>query len=131
MLSHQLSGQNPAFRLGVLRERLAPIPERLEQAWRRNTRQRADRLAATARELHAVSPLATMQRGYAILRRPEQRGLVTRVAAVSPGDRLVAVLMDGKLELQVDQCLPDPGPRLIRLDDTVEREERTFRSLPS
>lgn len=109
MLSRRLHGQSPARRLLVLQQRFTSLPERLHQAWENEHRRCGDRLAATARQLHAVSPLATMQRGYSILRRPDG-GVVTRSAQVSPGERLEALLADGRLTLSVDRVLPAVSP---------------------
>jgi exodeoxyribonuclease VII large subunit len=105
MLSRRLHGQSPARRLQGLQQRFAGLPERLRQAWDHEHRRHGDRLAATARQLHAVSPLATMQRGYSVLRWPGG-GVVTRSAQVTDGERLEALLADGRLELSVDRVLP-------------------------
>jgi exodeoxyribonuclease VII large subunit len=71
-------------------------------------RQATDRLGAVSRELHAVSPLATMQRGYSVLREPDTRHVVTRAAETSPGTRLEALLADGRLTLQVIDSIETP-----------------------
>ena len=105
MLSRRLHGQSPARRLQGLQQRFAGLPERLRQAWDHEHRRHGDRLAATARQLHAVSPLATMLRGYSVLRWPGG-GVVTRSAQVTGGERLEALLADGRLELSVDRVLP-------------------------
>ena len=105
MLSRRLQGQSPARRLQGLQQRFASLPERLRQAWDHEHRRHGDRLAATARQLHAVSPLATMLRGYSVLRWPGG-GVVTRSAQVTDGERLEALLADGRLELSVDRVLP-------------------------
>jgi exodeoxyribonuclease VII large subunit len=105
LLTRHLHGQSPLRRLALLRQRYARLPERLLQAWAAAQRRRRERLAAGARELQAVSPLATMQRGYAVLRHADG-GVVTAVAQVSEGERLEALLADGRLELDVGSVLP-------------------------
>jgi exodeoxyribonuclease VII large subunit len=97
-----LRSHSPATRLQLLRQRYAALPERLKQAWNQTARHRSDRLTAAARQLHTVSPLATMQRGYTVLRRPMTGEVVSSVAQVSRGAQLEALLSDGRLKLTVD-----------------------------
>ena len=49
-----------------------------------------------ARNLDAISPLQTLQRGYSITRR-DDGSLITSVAAVSVGDVLTTRLADGEI----------------------------------
>ena len=63
-------------------------------------------LAAAGRELNAVSPLATMQRGYAVLRCSEDGNVITQVAQLNPGDSIEARLADGTLDLNVERVKP-------------------------
>ncbi len=65
--------------------------------WTKN----ALRLRGLARSLEAVSPLATVARGYAILQTPDRR-VVRSVLDAAPGDRLEARLVDGTLKLRVE-----------------------------
>lgn len=61
---------------------------------------RAQHLEALAHKLELVSPLAVLQRGYAIVQ--TQRGEVVRVAArVEPGERLAVRLAEGGLDVGV------------------------------
>jgi exodeoxyribonuclease VII large subunit len=109
--TRQLQAQSPARRLQLLRQRFAHLPARLRQAARQRLQQRAERLAALARQLHAVSPLATLERGYAVLRREETGGVVGSVAGVTPGMRLEALLVDGRLALTVDAVRATGRPK--------------------
>lgn len=100
--SRHLLAQSPALRLTQLKQRFTGLPERLQQAWWQHQERRAEHLAASGRQLNAVSPLATMQRGYAVLRRPENGKVVTQIQQLSQGDRIEALLADGRLDLSVD-----------------------------
>ena len=60
-----------------------------------------DRLGALAGRFDAVSPLATLGRGYAIAERLDGR-VVTHLADVSVGDSLRVRLRDGRLQTHVD-----------------------------
>jgi exodeoxyribonuclease VII large subunit len=56
--------------------------------------QAGERLAAQAAHLDALSPLAVIGRGYAVLRTPERR-LVRQLADAPPGTVLEARVADG------------------------------------
>jgi len=93
--------QHPAARLARRAERLAGLDERLRaNAWRAIER-RGSALAELARTLHAVSPLATLERGYAILL-DESAGRVVRSRdQAPPGTALTARVADGTFEVVV------------------------------
>ncbi len=63
------------------------------------------RLRGLVQSLHAVSPLATIARGYSILQR-EQGQVVRRIEDVAVGERLHATVTDGLLLLRVEGCTP-------------------------
>jgi len=63
------------------------------------------RLRGIARSLEAVSPLATVARGYSILTRADDGILVRSADQVSPGDPLQARLAEGSLQLRVEKTL--------------------------
>jgi exodeoxyribonuclease VII large subunit len=60
-------------------------------------------LQQLGRTLHAVSPLATMGRGYAVLLAVPAGTLITTARQMSAGDRLNAQLADGRLLCTVDE----------------------------
>ena len=109
--SRRLQGQRLGSRLANDRQRLQRLPERLQQAWLSGQRRREARLSALARELQAVSPLATMQRGYAVLRAGDEKTVITSVDQVAPGEPLNALLNDGSLHMTVDRVDKDTTPK--------------------
>lgn len=98
---HLLS-QGPTQRLTLVQERVNTCVERLHHSWHHRLARRQDRLAAAARQLQALSPLATMERGYSILRQADDGAIVGSVDQVQPGQRLIGLLSNGKLDLQVE-----------------------------
>ncbi|TWI11876.1 exodeoxyribonuclease VII large subunit [Aerolutibacter ruishenii] len=92
---------HPQRRIERLRERLARLSPRPHAATARRLANDALRLRGLARSLEAVSPLATVARGYAILQTPD-RHVVRSVLDVAPGDRLEARLSDGTLKVRVE-----------------------------
>jgi exodeoxyribonuclease VII large subunit len=96
----RLLQQHPNTRLPLLSRRLAEQDQRLRRAMTHLLERRQTRLQHAARALHAVSPLATLERGYAIVF--DSNGQVLRSAkGVAAGTPLRARLADGELPLRV------------------------------
>ena len=100
-MSKRLEQQAPALRLQRFRQRLALLGARQDTALRRGLQARLGLLRELGRGLHAVSPLATLGRGYAILQR-EDGHAVRRAGEVAAGDTLHARLAEGGLRLRVE-----------------------------
>ncbi len=101
-LHARLLAQHPNTRLSLLGRRLAEQDQRLRRAMTHILERRQTRLQHTARALHAVSPLATLERGYAIVF--DADGQVLRSAkGVVAGTPLRARLADGELSLRVSE----------------------------
>lgn len=96
-----LRAARPQRRLAQLRERLHALAPRPQAATVHLLQRHALHLQGLARSLEAVSPLATVGRGYAILLRDDGRA-VRSVADARPGDRLEARLRDGRLRVRVE-----------------------------
>lgn len=95
-----LRAAHPQRRIARLRERLTALSPRPQASIVRRLGNEMLRLRGLARSLEAVSPLATVARGYTILRHPDGR-VVRSVLDAAPGDRLDARLVDGTLPLKV------------------------------
>ena len=96
-----LRAQHPNHRLQRLRERLMALRNRPQALIAQRLQRDALHLRGLARSLHAISPLATVARGYSILQHPDGR-VVRSMADAAPGDALRARLHDGTLALRVD-----------------------------
>ncbi|MEO8161373.1 MAG: exodeoxyribonuclease VII large subunit, partial [Arenimonas sp.] len=96
----------PQLRLERGGNRLALLGQRLGSAMQRRMEQRATRLDGLARALASVSPLATLGRGYAVLRDSDSGALLRRAADARPGQALDAQLAEGGLRLLVQEQLP-------------------------
>ncbi|MEQ5800933.1 exodeoxyribonuclease VII large subunit [Halomonas sp. H10-9-1] len=99
-LARRLAAHPPGRQLALADRRLAAASQRLTTAAPRELARHRERLAGVVRELQAVSPLAVLGRGYAILQ-DAQGYVVRRADDTAPGDRLAARLGDGRLVLQV------------------------------
>jgi exodeoxyribonuclease VII large subunit len=70
----------------------------MRSALQRN-RQRLDQAMAT---LNVVSPLATLERGYAIITREQDQQLIRHSSQLQPGDPIRARLGKGEIRCLVD-----------------------------
>ena len=96
----------PTTRLALARDRLAAAARALGRAARTAVGGRQSHLAATAGKLDALSPLATLDRGYAIVRRSDDGRLVRSCNLAPPGTAVEALLADGLLACRVEDCTP-------------------------
>jgi exodeoxyribonuclease VII large subunit len=96
----RLLAQHPQTRLREFRQRVQQVSERLAGTLRRNLRARQEQLASRARELNAVSPLATLERGYSITTLSDG-SVVTAAADVAIDARLSIRLAAGRLDARV------------------------------
>ncbi|MBD5782074.1 exodeoxyribonuclease VII large subunit [Pelagicoccus sp. NFK12] len=97
----RLREQDVANRISRLRERLDRAGRRLERGMAEQVTGLRSRLDLAGATLRAISPQATLKRGYAILE-DEQGRPMGSVASVGKGTKLKASLSDGRLSLTVD-----------------------------
>ncbi|WOB24723.1 MULTISPECIES: exodeoxyribonuclease VII large subunit [Xanthomonas] len=96
----RLAAHNPQRNLVNLQQRLRALHP--QAAMQRRLQHDQLRLRGLVRSLEAVSPLATVARGYAIVTRPADGSVVRSAADVAPGERLRAQLADGSLAVRVE-----------------------------
>lgn len=99
-LVRALGHLSPRGRLDGNRQRLDGWHTRLDAAMRRKVEREQGRLLMAQTTLTAVSPLATLARGYAIAR-DEDGQVVRSVAQVASGDSLTLQLADGTIGVEV------------------------------
>ncbi|MGB5061390.1 MAG: exodeoxyribonuclease VII large subunit, partial [Candidatus Promineifilaceae bacterium] len=99
-LARALTHLSPQARLDNNRQRLDVTSARLDRALTSQLVRVRNRLAVAEVGLTAVSPLATLSRGYAIVRRPDGR-LVRAAAEVATGDSLTIQVADGQFTVEV------------------------------
>jgi exodeoxyribonuclease VII large subunit len=92
---------SPSTRLTQQQLRLENLHQRLYRAWRPALDSRREKLLLLLRTLNAVSPLATLERGYAIV--SVEGGEILRNAAdVKPGTVIEARLAQGRVRAKVE-----------------------------
>ena len=97
-LTRALAHLSPQARLDNNRQRLDVTVARLERAMGNRVAQEKGRLAVVVAGLTAVSPLATLSRGYAIVRLRENGRVVRSVRDMAPDDVLTIQVSDGQFD---------------------------------
>ncbi len=102
-----LVSSHPGRNLARLRKQIEDLATSLRNASRRSLETRRRHLVDLGRALNALGPLATLDRGYAILIDQANGSLVRSVSAIAPGSRLRARLADGSLLMDVREIEAD------------------------
>jgi exodeoxyribonuclease VII large subunit len=99
----QLARHSPHHRLTMAKHCLQSVENRLRQAIQETIRAREKRFRLATGILNAVSPLATLARGYAIVRTTGKKTrLVSRASQVRPGEMITVTLHQGVLDCRVE-----------------------------
>ncbi|MBK8906109.1 MAG: exodeoxyribonuclease VII large subunit [Anaerolineaceae bacterium] len=101
-LKRSLNHLSPRVSIAGNRQRLDGWQARLDRAMQRRLDQSSHRLNLLHAQLTAVSPKATLERGYAIVRMRDGR-IVRSPAAVQPGDALTVQVHDGQFGVVVEE----------------------------
>ena len=100
----QLSGQRPTLRLATMTQNCQYALRRLRTAMVQRADLARNRTTTLGRALHSVSPMATLERGYAIVH--DEHGVGIRHATeLTPGRQVTVRLVDGSRQVRVE---PDP-----------------------
>ena len=97
--------QSPRLRVQQQLSRNTGLDRRLRSAGSNALERLAVRLTVTARALDSVSPLATLDRGYAIVSDRTSGKVLTNATKAGPGDEITARLASGYLEATVTKCV--------------------------
>ena len=92
---------SPMHMIDRRRQMVDDTTERLQTRMQHMLALRHERLRSAALQLHSLSPLLTIARGYAIVRREHDQAIVTSVQHVHPGDELTIQVQDGHITAQV------------------------------
>jgi exodeoxyribonuclease VII large subunit len=98
-LSAQLASRTPLHRIGRLQQTLHLQLQQLKNNMNRKVQSYRERLGNAAATLDALSPLATLQRGFAVAMKDKH--VLVDAREVKAGDNIEVKLLYGKLECQV------------------------------
>jgi len=98
-----LQRANPLSLVDRRRQQLDEVTERLQVRMKHILALHGARLRGTAAQLHSLSPLLTIARGYAVVRRDDDQAVISSVQQTQPGMKLTIQLQDGQIPVEVRQ----------------------------
>ena len=104
-LQNSVLQHSPAIRIERLISRNNTLTQRLAAAGTRSVADLGHRLQLAAKGLHSVSPLATLDRGYAIVTDAENGRALLNTQELKSGDEVHARLHDGEFLASVRKIL--------------------------
>jgi exodeoxyribonuclease VII large subunit len=99
--ARDLQRANPQRMLDSQHQQLDDITELLQGRLQHILSLRSERLKGIAMRLHSLSPLLTIARGFAVVRKSGDSSLVTHVEQVQSGDRLTLQVTNGSIPVVV------------------------------
>jgi exodeoxyribonuclease VII large subunit len=93
---------SPGAQLRLARQRLAELAGRSRRALRHSLALARERQARLAQALNAISPLAVLGRGYAIVRR-RSGAVIRRAVEAVPGEELNVRVGEGEFQVRVEE----------------------------
>ncbi len=96
-----LQRASPRSLIDSRRQQLDDLTERLQIRMQHSISLRNERLRGVALQLHSLSPLLTIARGYAVVRRNTDESVVASVQQVQAGDALTIQVQDGYIPVEV------------------------------
>jgi exodeoxyribonuclease VII large subunit len=105
-MATKLGAANPRFQLHLTFQRFARAQHALRVAMNRGIERLNIRATLAERSLRSLSPLATLERGYAIVTQLPAGNVLTESASVGPGEEVGIRLARGSLAAKVTRSEP-------------------------
>lgn len=105
-LQEKLAQRHPLQTIHFRQQHLSILKQKLTDQQQKYQQLARYRFQQATRTLHAVSPLATLDRGYAIVTRQVDQTLLRDTAQVKKGERIQARLQHGQLVCEVQEIDP-------------------------
>jgi exodeoxyribonuclease VII large subunit len=97
---------------GAARQRAADLIDRAARSIDDRLERRRMLVAGSADALRTLSPVATLERGYAVARTPDGR-IVREATGVAPGGPLQVIVAHGSIDARVERTDPDGTEDLL------------------
>jgi len=104
-MTAQLKQTSPAHQISRTELQRQALAQRLRTAMSRLLQTRQQQLAVACKSLDTISPLATLDRGYAIVTRQADKQILHEANAMQTGDQIEARLASGRLLCTVDDIM--------------------------
>lgn len=103
LLTTRLLNQNPTQHLGKLTSDCHYLQQRMYSSINHILNSKSQLFKQSGAQLHTLSPLATMERGYAIVEKSDTHEIIRTVKDVHIGERITARLAEGQLECTIEK----------------------------
>jgi exodeoxyribonuclease VII large subunit len=100
-LQRDLHRASPQYQLDRRHQQLDDVTALLQARMQYILSLRGERWRGVALRLHSLSPLLTLARGYAVVRRQADQAVITSVQQVKSGDELAIQVTDGHIHADV------------------------------
>ena len=107
ILQQRLAWQNPSASIQALQAKLQQQRQQLQRCIEQRLQNKAQLFSLQAARLQAYSPLATLERGYALVM-DEKQQLIKRIQQVTAKDLIQIQLQDGVIRCQVVDKIQAP-----------------------
>ena len=104
-ITAQLKQASPGHQISRTELQRQALAQRLRTAMSRLLQTRQQQLAVVCKSLDTISPLATLDRGYAIVTRQADKHILHEANTVQSGDQIEARLARGRLLCTVDKIV--------------------------
>lgn len=108
-INRSLHRHHPTSRIATTRQQVDELLQRADRATEAAQERKHMYFVSLRARLHALSPHATLQRGYALLHAAESGALISTSAAVQSGDAIQITLHDGTLHAEVQHVQAAPS----------------------
>ncbi len=102
-LKGRITEQNPTNKIERRRQAMQNVQSRLHNAIHRGLDLSGQKLAMLEQKLNTISPLSTLERGYAIVTERQTGKLVKQAAQLNKGDHIAIRLAKAEIESTVDK----------------------------
>lgn len=100
-LARRLDAQHPGRQLQERSQRLDELDQRLRHAMQQRLGRLQERIGILSHRLQTISPLATLQRGYAIVTDAHSGAILREANATKPGQQVQIKLSQGEVSAEV------------------------------
>lgn len=118
LLTKQL--QHPGQKIKLAQEKLIRLKKELHALIKNKLFFLNNKLANTSRMLHAVSPLTTLDRGYAIVKKLNKNQVLTSNEQIKTGEKVEVILRKGTIFAEVIELKSSIQPEAALISPRIE-----------
>jgi exodeoxyribonuclease VII large subunit len=102
-IAGKINESNPAHKISRQIEKINVLQMQFERSIRRTLEKNNDEISSLSHMLNTVSPISTLERGYAIVTEQKTNKIVTNTKHLKTGDPLRIRLAASEIESTVDK----------------------------